>query len=84
METIQSSLSLAKKLDQQLRQLAKERGQTKNGLIQGAIRDYIQRIDRIELERRMQAQARAMGINTEDDVVELIHSVRREHPRKKT
>ena len=84
METVQSSLSLTKTLDEKVRALAKERGQTKNSLLQEAIRTYIERIDRIELEGKMQAIARSMGLNTEDDVVEFIHSVRKEKALKKS
>lgn len=81
METVQSSLSLTKTLDEKVRALAKERGQTKNGLLQEAIREYIEKKELLTLQKKLQAQARAMGINSEDDVVEMIHEMRRAHSK---
>ncbi|MBI2982469.1 MAG: ribbon-helix-helix protein, CopG family [Deltaproteobacteria bacterium] len=76
MENIVTSLSLPRDMEEKLREFARLRGQTKSRLIQEALRDYLQRKEIEPIEQKMQAKARAMGIESDDDVVALIHKVR--------
>ena len=78
MENVLTSLSLTKDLEKKIKDLAQRRGQTKNSLIQEALRDFILRQELEPIERKMQAKARASGVETDEDVVELIHEVRRQ------
>lgn len=81
MENMVSSISLPRSLEEKIREFAKKRGQTKSSLIQEAIRDYLQRVEIEPIERKMQARARAMGIESDEDVVDLIHEVRQRRRR---
>lgn len=77
METISSSVSLTQDLEEKVKALAKARGQTKNGLIQEALRQYVLRQELEPIEKKMQARARAIGIESDEDVVALVHETRR-------
>jgi len=77
MENIQTSLTLPPQLDESLRNLAQQKGQTKNSLIQQAIMDYLERQSILNIEKKLQAQARLMGIESEEDVVRLTREIRR-------
>ena len=76
-----TTISLSKETDGKIRNLAKKMGQTKSSLIQQALRDFLQRKELEEVERKMQVRARAMGIETDDDVVALIQEVRKKGRR---
>lgn len=78
MENIASSISLPSELEEKIKRLARERGQTKNSLIQEAMRQFIEKKEIEEIERKMQAKARTLGIESDEDVVELIHHLREE------
>lgn len=77
MQTTASTISIPKDMDLKIRELASERGQTKNGLIQEALRYYLARLELEDVERKMQAKARALGITSDDDVVDMIHQARK-------
>lgn len=83
MENIQSSLTLPPQLDESLRHLARQKGQTKNSLIQQAVSDYVERQAVLDMEKKLQAQARSMGIESEEDVVGLIREVRNAQKKSK-
>lgn len=83
MENIQTSLTLPPQLDLSLRHLARQKGQTKNSLIQQAVSDYVERQAILGMEKKLQAQARLMGIESEEDVVELIREVRNAQKKSK-
>ncbi|MBI2336285.1 MAG: ribbon-helix-helix protein, CopG family [Deltaproteobacteria bacterium] len=77
MESILTSLSLPKNLEIKIKKLAKSRGQPKSKLIQEALFQYVQRQELEEIERKMQQKARQLGIESDEDVVEMIHELRK-------
>lgn len=76
MENTVTSLSLPRELDEKLRQIAKRQGRPKSRLIQEALRDFLARKEIELIEQKMQAQARVLGIESDDDVVRLVHQIR--------
>jgi metal-responsive CopG/Arc/MetJ family transcriptional regulator len=76
-DIIISSLSIPSNLFKTVVKLAKKEGRTKSGLIQEAIRYYIEVKKWRELQRDIKARAANMGINSENDVEKLIDSVRK-------
>lgn len=76
MENISISISLPKTLDQQLRRIAKQQGQTMNCLVQRALREFVDKLKIKTIEEKMQVQAGRIGIGSDQDVVELIHRIR--------
>jgi predicted transcriptional regulator len=81
MENIASSISLPRDLELKLKDLAKNRGKSKNSLIQEALREYIERREIELIERKMQAKARSLGIESEEDVVALVRDLRKRSKR---
>jgi predicted transcriptional regulator len=81
MENVVSTVSFPQDLERKLKELAKTRGQPKNRLIQEAVQEYIERREVEVIERKMQAKARSLGIESEEDVAELIRSVRKRPKR---
>lgn len=81
MENVSKSISISKDIDERLRSVARETGQTKNSLIQQALREFIENREILAIEKELQAKARALGIQTEDDVVDLIHDYRKNKNR---
>lgn len=81
MENVSKSISISKEIDERLRSVARETGQTKNSLIQQALREFIENREILAIEKELQAKARALGIQTEDDVVDLIHDYRKNKNR---
>lgn len=77
MENIITSVVLPRSLEQRLKSYAQKRGKTKSGLIQEALWDYLERRDIEPIERKLQAKARSMGIESDADVVHLIHEARK-------
>jgi len=76
MESILSSLSLPEDLDQKLKKVAQNRGQTKNGLVLEALRRYLDHLEIYEVEKKLQAKARLLGIENDDDVTALVKKFR--------
>ena len=76
-------MALSPELDRQLRVEAEATGQSRNAIIQLALRDYLRqrRLDDIEL--KMQARARILGIESDADVVELVRQTRSGKPSPK-
>ncbi len=81
MENIVSTVSFPRDLELKLKELAKNRGKPKNSLIQEAVREYIERREIELIERKMQAKARSLGIESEEDVAALVRSVRKRSKR---
>jgi predicted transcriptional regulator len=81
MENIVSTVSFPQDLERKLKELAKNRGQPKNRLIQEAVQEYIERREIEVIERKVQAKARSLGIESEQDVAELVRSVRKRPKR---
>lgn len=81
MENIVSSVSFPQDLEQKLKEFAKNRGKSKNSLIQEAVREYLDRREIELIEQKMQAKARSLGIGSEEDVVALVRDVRKRSKR---
>lgn len=79
MENIVSTISFPKDLEQKLKEISKHRGQSKNSLIQEAVREFIERRDIEQIEGKMQAKARSLGIESEADVSSLVRDIRKRH-----
>jgi len=77
MENIVSTISFPKDLEQKLKELSKNRGQSKNSLIQEAVREFIERREIEQIEKKMQAKARNLSIESEEDVASLVRDVRK-------
>ncbi len=77
MDSIVSTIALSHDLELQLKKVARQRGQTKTSLIQEAVREFLARQELTVIERKMQAKARSLGIESDEDVVSMIHEVRR-------
>jgi len=71
-----TSLSLPASLERELIKEAKAEHRTKSGLIQEAIRYYLESKRWKRLQRETAERARQLGIRSEDDVEELIDSIR--------
>lgn len=77
MENILTSISIPRDMDSKIKHLAKSAGRTKNSVIQDALNLYLQKQDLREIERELQAKARALGIESDEDVVGMIHQHRK-------
>lgn len=76
MENVVRSISLPRAVDEKVKAFARKQGQTRSRLIHEALLNYLQRKEIVAIEQKMQARARSMGIETDEDVVSLIHEVR--------
>lgn len=83
MNSIASSITLVPDIDRRLREIAKATGQSRNAIIQQALRDYFRGSLIAEIELKMQARARALGIESDEDVVALVREVRGAKSRKR-
>ncbi|MCE9624694.1 MAG: ribbon-helix-helix domain-containing protein [Deltaproteobacteria bacterium] len=81
MENIVSTISFPRELEQKLKEFAKSRGKPKNSLIQEAVREYLERREIELIERKLQARGRSLGIESEEDVVDLVRKVRKRSKR---
>ena len=81
MENIQSSISLPLRIEALLRAMAQQKGQTKNSLILEAVSHYLERQSLLEIEKKLQAKGRLLGIDSEEELVRLVRTVR--NSRKK-
>lgn len=71
-----TSISLPVPLERELMKEAKAEHRTKSGLIQEAIRFYLESKRWKKLQRETAERARQLGIRSEDDVEDLIDSIR--------
>lgn len=71
-----TSISLPLLLEKELEKEAKAEHRTKSGLIQEAIRYYLENKRWKKLQRETAERARQLGIRSEDDVEDLIDSIR--------
>lgn len=70
------SISFPSQLSKEVEKLAKAEHRTKSGFIQEAVRYYLESRRWKKLQRKIVGRARAMGIESEDDVESLVDSVR--------
>jgi metal-responsive CopG/Arc/MetJ family transcriptional regulator len=70
------SISFPSQLSKEVDKLAKAEHRTKSGFIQEAVRYYMERRRWRKLQRKISKRARAMGIETDDDIEALVDSVR--------
>jgi metal-responsive CopG/Arc/MetJ family transcriptional regulator len=75
-KTTTTSISLPVPLERELMKEAKVEHRTKSGLIQEAIRFYLESKRWKKLQRETAERARRLGIRSEDDVEDLIDSIR--------
>ncbi|OGQ06601.1 MAG: hypothetical protein A3G32_01760 [Deltaproteobacteria bacterium RIFCSPLOWO2_12_FULL_40_28] len=78
MNSIITTITLLPVLDKKIRELAKKKGQTKTSLIQEAISNYLERIEILEIEKKLQAKGRQLGLTSEEDVVHMVKQFRKE------
>lgn len=72
-----TSISLPKALEQDLIKEARQEHRTKSGVIQEAIRYYLESRRWKKLQREIAERARLAGIVSEDDVERIIDEIRR-------
>ncbi|MDP8239942.1 MAG: ribbon-helix-helix protein, CopG family [Candidatus Hatepunaea meridiana] len=70
------TLSLPDELAYKVAQVAKEESRTRSELFREAIRNYLDKREFAKLSRQAALEAIKRGINTEDDVDQLIHQFR--------
>jgi predicted transcriptional regulator len=75
-KTVTSSVSLPADLARELARIARLEHRTKSGLIQEALRHYLEARQWRALQRDIQARARQLGLESEDDVERLLDDVR--------
>ncbi len=75
-KAINTSISLPQVLEKELSQEAKREGRTKSGLIQEAIRYYLENKRWKALQQDIALRASRMGIKSEDDLENLIDELR--------
>ena len=71
-----TSISLPSILEKELEREAKAERRTKSGMIQEAIRYYLENKRWRKLQRETAERARQLGIQSEEDVEDLIDSIR--------
>ncbi len=71
-----TSISLPASLNSLLEKQAKKEHRTKSGLMQEAIRYYLEHKQYRALQQQAAARAIQLGLNTEDDVENLIDEIR--------
>ncbi len=74
--TTTSSISLPKSLEVEVQKEAKREHRTKSGLIQEAIRFYLENKRWKKLQQEMGLRANRLGITSEDDVERLVDEIR--------
>ncbi|MBI2067031.1 MAG: ribbon-helix-helix protein, CopG family [Deltaproteobacteria bacterium] len=75
-KTISTSISLPLPLEKAVQKEARAEHRTKSGFIQEAIRYYLEAKRWKRLQRETAERARQLGIRSEEDVEELVDSVR--------
>lgn len=73
-----ASITLPAEMEKELQKVAKEEHRTLSGVLQEATRFYLNTKRWEALQKEISIKARAAGIQTEEDVVELIHKMRAE------
>lgn len=71
-----TSITLPEPLEVELRQLAEREHRTLSGIIQEAARTYVRLRSWEDLQQEARRGATALGLHTEDDVIDLIHQAR--------
>lgn len=71
-----ASISLPEALSKEIDRVAKKEHRTRSGVIQEAVRQYLELRKWQEAQREVSARARRLGLSTEADVERLIDEVR--------
>ncbi len=71
-----ASISLPVEIIKEVERMAKTEHKTRSGIIQDAVRSYIELRKWFDLQQRLSAQARSLKLNTDDDVERLVDEVR--------
>lgn len=72
-----ASITLPEKLAKALRQRARRENRTLSGVLQEAARYYLDMKQYEELQQEMALKAPRLGLQSDDDVDEMIHAQRR-------
>ncbi len=72
-----ASITFPPELERALRKRAKKEHRTMSGLVQEATRHYLSVKEFEELQREFSLEAARIGIRSEEDLNEAIHSTRR-------
>lgn len=75
-DSINTSISLPAALEKELSQEAKKEKRTKSGLIQEAIRFYLENKRWKKLQQDISYRAAKAGIRSEEDVEEIVDEIR--------
>jgi len=76
-KTIPCTISLPRSLDQEVLYFCKEEHRTRSGLIQEAIRHYIELKKWRKLQGDISKRARKLGLNSDDDIEKLVDELRK-------
>lgn len=71
-----TSISLPKGLAKEVERIAKKEHRTKSGVIQEAVRQYLELRRWQQAQREVAARARRMGLAGEEDVERIVDEVR--------
>jgi predicted transcriptional regulator len=71
-----TSISLPSQLSKEVDRVARTEHRTKSGVIQEAVRQYLELRNWQEAQREVSARARRLGLSSEDDVERIIDEVR--------
>lgn len=72
-----TSISFPKAIAEEIEEVAKKEQKTKSGVVQDAVRQYLELRKWQKAQIELSARARKMGISSEEDIEELVDEVRR-------
>lgn len=72
-----ASVSLPAEMTKEIERLAKEEHRTKSGVVQEAIRQYLEMKKWHGLQNKLSAMARRLGVSSDDDIEEIVDRVRK-------
>jgi metal-responsive CopG/Arc/MetJ family transcriptional regulator len=75
-----ASISLPASLERELKRIAGKEHRTLSGVLQEAARYYISARRFEELQREVSLAAARHGVRSDEELDELVHAARREHP----
>lgn len=76
MQSFTMSVSLPKTLKKEMDHICRDEHRSKSGLVQEALRHYVEMKKWSRLQREISVKARKLGIVSEDDVEDLVDEVR--------
>jgi|GEM_PF-1702226 len=77
-QAVKASITLPKKLEADLRKVAKKEHRTLSGLLQEAARCYLNVRQWEDLQQELSVKAARQGLKSEADVADMIHIFRSE------